>query len=80
MKFHGIDRSLVDGLFERIDAVTLDDCQAVIERWFSRENLRITAIGVASEVEEILAAYGPVIRRENADVGFDPVPPGDQSR
>ena len=80
MKFHGIDRSMVDDLFARIDAVTLEDCRAVTERWFSRENLQITAIGVASEVEEILAAYGTLTRRENEDPGFDPVPASGQSR
>jgi predicted Zn-dependent peptidase len=80
MKFHGIDRALIDDLFERIDAVTLDDCRAATERWFRRENLQITAIGVAAEVEETLAAYGPLTKRDNADVGFDPAPPAEQSR
>jgi predicted Zn-dependent peptidase len=80
MKFHGIDRALVDDLFANIDAVTLEDCHAAVERWFTRDDLQITAIGVADEVEEILAAFGPVTRRENTDVGYAPVPPADQSR
>jgi predicted Zn-dependent peptidase len=80
MKFHGIERSLVDDLFANIDAVTLEDCRAVVDRWFSRENLQITAIGVASEVKEILAGYGPLTVRENSDPGFAPAPAGEQSR
>jgi predicted Zn-dependent peptidase len=80
MKFHRIDRVLVDDLFERIDAVTLDDCRAVVEQWFSRENLQITAIGVAEDVKEVLGTYGPLTIRENSDVGFGPVASGEQSR
>lgn len=74
LKFHGVDRSLVDDLFARLDAVTLEDCRRAVDRWFSRENLQFTAIGVAAEVSDVMAAYGPVTVRENAAPGFDPRP------
>ena len=80
MKFQGIDRAWVDDLFSAIDAVTLEDCRAAVDRWFLDENLQITAIGVASEIKGILANYGPVTVRENSDPGFGAAAAGDQSR
>jgi zinc protease len=80
MKFHAIGREWVDDIFAEIDAVTLEDCRAAVDRWFTDENLQITAIGVASEVEETLARYGPVTVRENSADGFGAVPAVDQSR
>lgn len=68
--FYGIDRSTVDGLFSEVDAVTLEDCRRVAGRWFHRDALVFTTIGVASEVKEILAGYGPLTVRENGDAGF----------
>lgn len=72
MGFYGIDRSHVDRLFERIDAVTLEDCEGAIDRWFQRENLVMTAVGVADEVREVLEAYGELRVRPNDATGFDP--------
>jgi predicted Zn-dependent peptidase len=80
LKFRGVDRGHIDTLFDQIDAVTLDDCDAAIARWFRRDSLQITAIGVAGEVESILAGYGPVRIRENSDPGFDPPAGSDESR
>jgi len=80
MKFHGIGREWVDDIFAEIDAVTIEDCRAAVDQWFVDENLQITAVGVASEIEDILAKYGPVTVRENADDGFGAIPSGGQSR
>jgi predicted Zn-dependent peptidase len=80
MKFHGIGREWVDDIFAEINAVTLEDCRAAVDRWFVDENLQITAVGVASEIRDTLAGYGPVTVRENSDDGFDAIPPGGQSR
>jgi predicted Zn-dependent peptidase len=72
LKFYGIDRSQIDDLFDRIEAVTPADCQRAIDRWFSEDDLRFTAIGVADEIRESLEEYGPVTVRENSDPGFAP--------
>lgn len=68
--FYGIDRDFLDDFFEKVDAVTLEDCRAAVARHFQRDNLVITAVGVASEVEGILAEYGPVTLRANSAPGF----------
>lgn len=80
LKFHGIGRDHVDALFERIDAVSLEDCDAAIERWFTRENLQFTVVGVADEIREVLADYGEVTVRENSDPGFAPTAEETRSR
>lgn len=80
MRFYGIDRSHVDDLFDEIDAVTLEDCRAAVERWFGRDKLCVTAIGVASEVRETLADFGPVTVRENSDPGYGGTATVEQSR
>jgi predicted Zn-dependent peptidase len=70
LRFYGRDRSFVDGLFEAIDAVDLKACRAAIDRWFTRENLVVTAIGKADEVKDVLDDYGPLTVRENDAPGF----------
>jgi predicted Zn-dependent peptidase len=77
LAFYGVSREELDDLFERIDAVTLEDCRDAIDRWFSKENLVMTAVGVADEVSDILADYGDLTVRENDDPGFAPVPRAD---
>ncbi|MCP4548542.1 MAG: insulinase family protein [bacterium] len=70
MQFYGVDREYVDGLLDAIAAVTQDDCRRVIGEYFRRDRLTLTAIGVASEIEEIMSGYGAVRVRDNAEVGF----------
>ncbi len=80
LRHYGIDRTHVDQLFEQIDAVTLDDCREVVERWFKSGDLTVTVIGVAGEITDTMAAYGKVTVRENSDPGFSATPEGGQSR
>lgn len=80
MRFYGIGREQVDGLFDAIDAVTLEDCRSAIDRWFAADQLRFTAIGVASEIQDTMAAFGPVTIRENSAPGFGATTETDHSR
>ncbi len=70
LAFFGLDRSRVDNMFRDVDAVTLADCHRVIERYFRRDNLVFTTIGVKDTVAEILGGYGELRVRENSDPGF----------
>jgi predicted Zn-dependent peptidase len=70
LRFYGLDRSHVDESFARIDAVDRAAVERVVERWFRREGLTFTAIGVAGEVTDVLRAYGELTPRENAAPGF----------
>ena len=70
--FSGVGTDHVAQLFDRLDAVTLEQCRTVVDRWFARENLQVTAIGVADEVRDLLAGYGPVTEVPIAEPGFAP--------
>jgi len=72
LKFYGRDRSEVDDLFRRIDAVDAAACRAVIDKYFAADKLVFTAVGVADEVRGILGSYGELTVRENGDPGFRP--------
>ena len=68
--FYGVSREHVDTLFQRVNAVTLEDCRSVIDHYFAKNNLVITAIGVAEEIKPILESYGSLTVRENTEPGF----------
>jgi zinc protease len=70
LAFYGLDRSEIDELFSRIDAVDQQALKAVIGRFFRRQDLVFTAIGVAAEVREILEKHGDLTLRKNSDPGF----------
>jgi zinc protease len=72
LAFYDLSRAEIDELFTAINEVELEDCHRAIEHWFARENLVMTAVGVASEVEDILETFGTLTLRENSDPGFAP--------
>lgn len=70
LEYYGVSRDRLDSLFRAIDDVTVEDCRAAIQKYFQRENLVITAIGVEAEVKDVLAEYGELTVRENSEPGF----------
>jgi len=80
LEFYGLDESYLSDMFSAIDAVNLDDCRRVVDKWFGRENLVFTCIGVAPEVEEILRNYGELTVRDNDEAGFTVEPTGEANR
>jgi len=67
---YGLGPEFVDRRFDALDRVSLDDCKAAIAKWYPKDNLSFTCIGVASEVKDVLAKYGKLRVRENDEVGF----------
>lgn len=80
LEFYGLDESYLSEMFTAVDAVTLEDCRRAVARWFGRENLVFTCIGVAPEVEEILRSYGDLTVRDNDATGFASTPAGEVNR
>ncbi len=76
LTFYGVSRDRLDGLFDAVQAVDLEACREVIGKYFGRENLVITAIGVQAEVGEVLEGFGPLTLRENTEPGFRVPAPG----
>ena len=71
LDFFGLDAREIDELFSRIDAVTLQDCQRVIQQYFPSEDLIFVVIGKAAEIKQSLSKYAPKIEtREISQVGY----------
>jgi zinc protease len=59
----GLDRSDIDTLFARIDAVTVDDARRVIDRYYQTEGLTFVLVGQRAAIGELAKKYAekPVI-------------------
>ncbi len=71
LEFFGLDAREVNGFFQRVDALTTADARHLIGQYFPRENLVITLIGKAAELENAVRKYAPLIeKREISQPGF----------
>src|SRR5205814_251841 len=59
--FFGLDEREINDYFHRLDAVTLQDCQRVIQQYFPSEDLVFVVIGKAAEIKQGLSKYAPKI-------------------
>jgi zinc protease len=60
----------VDGLFARIDAVTLEQANAAIRKYYRGDNLTFVLLGNAAKVREVAKKYGPVAERPARQSGW----------
>src|SRR5204863_8619768 len=71
LDFFGLDEHEINDFFARLDAVTLEDCKRVINRYFPDEDLVLVVIGKATEIKKDLLKYAPTIEtREITQVGY----------
>lgn len=68
----GLDRGLIEGLFGRLDRLTLADVRAGIDAAFPADALAWVVIGEAKDLGEIAAGLGEVTRMAISDPGFRP--------
>lgn len=61
MELFGLGRDEVDQFFARVDAVTLEQANAVARRYYRAENLTFVLLGNASKIREVAAKYGPKV-------------------
>jgi len=59
LEFYGLDRNDIDGLYARINAMTLADARRVIKQYYPMDNLVFVVIGKASEIGEQVKKYAP---------------------
>jgi zinc protease len=59
LEFYGLDRSDIDGLYAKINAMTVADAQRVIKQYYPLDNLVFVIIGKASEIGEQVKKYAP---------------------
>lgn len=61
MELFGLGREEVDGFFARVDGVTLEQANAVAQKYYRTENLTFVLLGNASKIREIAGKYGPKV-------------------
>ena len=72
LEFDGVPRSVVDGLYARLDALTLGEVNRVVKERFPSKDWAWTVIGQAGKLREYLAKFGKVTECKLADPGFGP--------
>lgn len=59
LEFYGLDRSDIDDLYAKINAMTLADAQRVIKQYYPMDNLVFVVIGKANEIGDQVKKYAP---------------------
>jgi predicted Zn-dependent peptidase len=61
LEFYGLDEREINGLYAKIEAMTLADAQRVIKQYFPLDHLVFVLVGKASEIESVAKKYAPKI-------------------
>jgi zinc protease len=59
IELYGLGRDEVDGYFGRIDAVTLDQANATIKKYYQTADLTFVVLGAADKIREQMKKYDP---------------------
>jgi predicted Zn-dependent peptidase len=59
IELYGLGRDAVDGYFNRIDAITLDQANAAIRKYYRSDNLTFVILGAADKIREPVKKYHP---------------------
>jgi predicted Zn-dependent peptidase len=62
IEIFGLNRGEVDDMFSRIDAVTLEQANAVAKKHFQPENLTFVVLGNASKIRDSVKKYAPTMK------------------
>ncbi len=65
LELFGLGRDEVDQLFQRIDAVTLDQANATVRKYYRSENLTFVLLGNAAKIRDAAAKYGPKLEERS---------------
>ena len=71
LEFYGLDESDVNGMYAKVDAMTLADAQRIIKQYFPLDNLVFVLVGKASEIQNIAKKYaGKLDVKQISEPGF----------
>jgi len=59
IELYGLGRDEVDGYFARIDAITLDQANATIRKYYKTGDLTFVVLGAADKIREQMKKYDP---------------------
>src|SRR5262249_31422224 len=57
LDFYGLSEADINGIYAKIDAMTLQDAQRIIKQYFPLDNLVFVLIGKASEIQPVAKKY-----------------------
>ena len=61
IELFGLGRDEVDQYFQRIDAVTVEQANAIVRKYYRAENLTFVLLGNAAKIREAAAKYGATV-------------------
>jgi predicted Zn-dependent peptidase len=70
IELYGLDRDEVDGFFQRVDGVTLEQANAVIRKYYNTENLTFVLLGNAGKIRDAAGKYGKVTEKTVRQAGW----------
>jgi zinc protease len=72
MEIFGLGRDEVDGFFQRVDAVTLDQANQAVRKYYGADKLTFVLLGNAEKIRDIARKYGPsVVERTARQSGWN---------
>ena len=73
LELYELDRSEIDGFFQRIDAITVEQANAAIRKHYAHDALQFILVGDAGKIRETVAKYAPqLVEVSITDPGFAP--------
>ena len=70
MELYGLGRDEVDQYFQRVDAVTLEQANAVARKYYRTDNLTFVLLGNADKIREVAKKYGDVVEKQAKAPGW----------
>jgi predicted Zn-dependent peptidase len=70
IELYGLDRDEVDGFFQRVDTVTLEQANTVIKKYYGTENLTFVLLGNAAKIRDAAGKYGKVAEKTVRQAGW----------
>lgn len=70
MELFGLGRDEVDQFFARVDAVTLEQANQVVRKYYRGDNLTFVLLGDAGKIRTVAAKYGKVTERSVNQPGW----------
>jgi predicted Zn-dependent peptidase len=61
LEFYNLNKGEIDDLFSRIDAITLDQANAIARKYYNDAALQFVLVGNAAQVEPLVKKYAPTI-------------------
>ncbi len=70
MYFYNLDDSYINDFEKNVDALTLDDANRIINKYFPENKLQFVLIGKASEIKDQVSKYGEITEKEIEEDGY----------